>query len=206
MLTFCCYRRGERIFCGFETIQITWNWKQVSNCCYWAAARENKPSVAISKSAGVKQCVFVCGRKLLNSTKKWKTNCWTTNINGGLRHRCITIKFTQGVVDLESQKFSWNLTQDDEKMVKLTATANEHHITTKNFVKVSKGFTYYKRVDFTKYFFSEIRENFSFIQRVSVAQCGNYWKSLSQQKFRESNVFTKEVTKELISRNIFSVR
>ena len=36
-------------------------------------------------------------------------------------------------------------------MVKLTATANEHHITTKNFVKVSKGFTYYKRVDFTKY-------------------------------------------------------
>ena len=26
------------------------------------------------------------------------------------------------------------------------------------------------------------------------------------QKFRESNVFTKEITKELISRNFFSVR
>ena len=30
--------------------------------------------------------------------------------------------------------------------------------------------------------------------------------TLFRQKFRESNVFTKEVTKELISRNIFSLR
>ena len=40
-------------------------------------------------------------------------------------------------------------------------------------------------------------------------QCGNCANSLSHfflQKFRQSNVFTKQFTKELISRNIFSMR
>ena len=48
----------------------------------------------------------------------------------------------------------------------------------------------------------------NFLRQVS-AQCGNYGNSLLHsfwQKFRESNVFTKEVTKQLISRNIFCVR
>ena len=44
---------------------------------------------------------------------------------------------------------------------------------------------------------------------VTDAQCVKLWKfslTLFWQKFRETNVFTNEVTRELISRNIFSVR
>ena len=43
----------------------------------------------------------------------------------------------------------------------------------------------------------------------SSSQCGNYGNLLShffERKFRESNIFTKEGTKVLISRNIFSMR
>ena len=36
------------------------------------------------------------------------------------------------------------------------------------------------------------------------SQCGNYGNLLSQ-KFRESNVLTKEITKESISRNISEI-
>jgi len=47
-------------------------------------------------------------------------------------------------------------------------------------------------------------------QRVcTVSSCGNYRTLLSHffgQKFRETNVFTKEITEELIWRNIFLVR
>ena len=45
--------------------------------------------------------------------------------------------------------------------------------------------------------------------RCPIPQCGKSWKftlPLFWQKFHESNVFTKEITKELIWRNIFSVR
>ena len=36
-----------------------------------------------------------------------------------------------------------------------------------------------------------------------LCQCGNYGNLLSRQKFRESNVFTKQITKELIWWKIF---
>ena len=39
---------------------------------------------------------------------------------------------------------------------------------------------------------------------VVVSQCGNY--GIFRQKFRESHGFTKQITEELIWRNIFSVR
>lgn len=40
------------------------------------------------------------------------------------------------------------------------------------------------------------------------AQCGNYEKLLTQflAKFRENNVLTKRITRELIWRNIFLIR
>ena len=40
----------------------------------------------------------------------------------------------------------------------------------------------------------------------TVSKCRKFSLTLFCQKFRESNSFTREVTKELISRNIFSVR
>ena len=54
-----------------------------------------------------------------------------------------------------------------------------------------------------------VRENSLIITPSSlivVSQCGNCGNSLLRffwQKFRESNVFTKEITKELISRKTF---
>ena len=59
-------------------------------------------------------------------------------------------------------------------------------------------------VGFTE-FFAQSRWIFKSVENAQIfcSQCGNYRKSLSLlwRKFRESNVFTKEITKELIWRN-----
>ena len=74
----------------------------------------------------------------------------------------------------------------------------------KKFVKAT-----FLLVNFTKYFFSEWREKRKFLfltdcDESSDSQCNAIWKLLQfglthfWQKFRESNVFTKEIIKELI--------
>ena len=76
----------------------------------------------------------------------------------------------------------------------------------KNFVKV----TFLLRnhvLDrwFDEFFFNETRVNFCNFYNYNIT----VWKlclTLFWQKFRESNVFTKQITKKLIWRNIFSVR
>ena len=62
-------------------------------------------------------------------------------------------------------------------------------------------------VDLTNFF--SVRDNFSFFHTAvkrTVWKSWNFSLTLFQQKFRESNGFTKQITKELIWRNIFSVR
>ena len=62
-------------------------------------------------------------------------------------------------------------------------------------------------VDLTNFF--SVRDNFSFFHTAvkrTVWKSWNFSLTLFQQKFRESNGYTKQITKELIWRNIFSMR
>ena len=65
-------------------------------------------------------------------------------------------------------------------------------------------FSHQKNISWNHLFSKMLSRNFC--QKCVKENFRNFSLTLFWQKFRETNIFTKEVTKELISRNIFSVR